>query len=57
MTTFTAPPSVIDKNLDTACATVAGEIERTGGKASLLLAFNGAVLAGLASVADEDCRL
>ncbi|WP_258573008.1 hypothetical protein [Streptomyces sp. KM273126] len=56
MTTFTAP-SVIDKNLDTACATVAGEIERTGGEASLLLAFNGAVLAGLGSVADKDCRL
>jgi len=43
--------SVIDKNLDTACATVAGEIARTDGKASLLLAFDGALLAGLASVA------
>ncbi|MGW2425597.1 hypothetical protein ACWC0C_41245 [Streptomyces sp. NPDC001709] len=42
-----------DKNLDAACASVAGEIGRTDGKASLLLAFNGAVLAGLASVADN----
>ncbi|SEB31870.1 hypothetical protein SAMN04490357_0219 [Streptomyces misionensis] len=43
-----------DQNLDTACASVASEIGRTDGKASLLLAFNGAVLAGLASVADKD---
>jgi hypothetical protein len=43
-----------DANLDAACAAVAGEISRTDGKASLLLAFNGAVLAGLASVADQD---
>jgi hypothetical protein len=43
-----------DANLDDACAAVAGEISRTDGKASLLLAFNGAVLAGLASVADQD---
>ncbi|MFF5407873.1 Pycsar system effector family protein [Streptomyces misionensis] len=42
-----------DQNLDTACASVASEIGRTDGKASLLLAFNGAVLAGLASVADK----
>ncbi|WP_331718613.1 hypothetical protein [Streptomyces sp. NBC_00289] len=41
-----------DQNLDAACATVAGVSARTDGKASLLLAFNGAVLAGLASVAD-----
>ncbi|AVH61836.1 MULTISPECIES: Pycsar system effector family protein [Streptomyces] len=54
MTTFTAPASTIDKNLDTAFASVASEIGRTDGKASLLLAFNGAVLAGLASVADKD---
>ncbi|WP_031511062.1 Pycsar system effector family protein [Streptomyces megasporus] len=52
MTTFDA--SVRDKNLDAACATVAGEIARTDGKASLLLAFVGAVLAGLASAADAD---
>ncbi|MFC9282794.1 Pycsar system effector family protein [Streptomyces collinus] len=48
--TTTAP--VTDKNLDAACATVAGEIGRTDGKASLLLAFNGVALAGLASLAD-----
>ncbi|MCP8706277.1 Pycsar system effector family protein [Streptomyces lusitanus] len=54
MTTSTAPPSAMDKNLNTACASVASEIGRTDGKASLLLAFNGAVLAGLASVADKD---
>jgi hypothetical protein len=46
-----------DKNLDNACATVASEISRTDGKSSLLLAFNGAVLAGLASVADKDLPL
>ncbi|MES5824866.1 Pycsar system effector family protein [Streptomyces sp. RG80] len=54
MTTAMAPASAIDKNLDTACASVASEIGRTDGKSSLLLAFNGAVLAGLASVADKD---
>ncbi|MFK0182144.1 Pycsar system effector family protein [Streptomyces xanthochromogenes] len=50
--TVTVP--AIDKNLDVACASVASEIARTDSKASLLLAFNGAVLAGLASVADKD---
>ncbi|MER6375308.1 integral membrane plasmid transfer protein, partial [Streptomyces mirabilis] len=54
MTTFTAPDTVTDKNLDTACTSVVNEIGRTDGKSSLLLAFNGAVLAGLASVADKD---
>ncbi|MDX3637016.1 DUF5706 domain-containing protein [Streptomyces europaeiscabiei] len=54
MTTATVPASTVDKNLDTACASVASEIGRTDGKSSLLLAFNGAVLAGLASVADKD---
>ncbi|MGW1506415.1 Pycsar system effector family protein [Streptomyces mirabilis] len=54
MPTFTAPDFVTDKNLDTACASVVNEIGRTDGKSSLLLAFNGAVLAGLASVADKD---
>lgn len=53
MTTFTVPATVTDKNLDTACASVVSEIGRTDGKSSLLLAFNGAVLAGLASVADK----
>lgn len=57
MTTFTVPASVIDKNLDTACSAVVNEIGRTDGKSSLLLAFNGAVLAGLASVADKDLPL
>ncbi|MFJ4980377.1 Pycsar system effector family protein [Streptomyces coeruleorubidus] len=46
-----------DKNLDDACASVAHEVSRTDGKSSLLLAFNGAVLAGLASVADKDLPL
>lgn len=41
--------TTIGQNLDAACATVSGEIARTDGKASLLLAFNGAVLAGLAT--------
>ncbi|MFJ9482664.1 Pycsar system effector family protein [Streptomyces mirabilis] len=43
----------LDKTLDASLATVAGEIARTDGKASLLLAFNGAALAGLASVVDR----
>ncbi|MFE7675820.1 Pycsar system effector family protein [Streptomyces albidoflavus] len=43
-----------DRNLDAACATVSGEIARTDSKASLLLAFDGAALAGLASVVDKD---
>ncbi|WSI75344.1 DUF5706 domain-containing protein (plasmid) [Streptomyces sp. NBC_01335] len=43
-----------DRNRDTACAAVTGEIARTDSKASLLLAFTGAVLAGLASIADKD---
>ncbi|MCX4799905.1 DUF5706 domain-containing protein [Streptomyces sp. NBC_01242] len=53
----TAPVSVSDRNLDAACVTVTGEIARTDSKASLLLAFDGAVLAGLASVADKDLPL
>ncbi|MFK4070510.1 Pycsar system effector family protein [Streptomyces sp. NPDC029674] len=52
--TSTVPALGIDKNLDAACASVAGEIARTDSKSSLLLAFTGAVLAGLASVADKD---
>ncbi|MFG2600721.1 Pycsar system effector family protein [Streptomyces sp. NPDC048462] len=43
-----------DRNRDAACAAVTGEIARTDSKASLLLAFTGAVLAGLASIADKD---
>ena len=41
-----------DHNLDAACAAVSIEIARTDGKSSLLLAFTGAVLAGLTSLAD-----
>lgn len=55
--TSTVPAPGIDKNMDAACASVASEISRTDGKSSLLLAFNGAVLAGLASVADKDLPL
>ncbi|MER7577473.1 Pycsar system effector family protein [Streptomyces sp. NPDC126514] len=46
--------AVTDKKLDDACAAVASEISRTDNKSSLLLAFVGALLAGLASVADKD---
>ncbi|MGY0071746.1 Pycsar system effector family protein (plasmid) [Streptomyces sp. QTS137] len=50
----TTAASITDKNLDAACAAVATEIARTDGKASLLLAFAGAVLAGLTTLADHD---
>ncbi|MFE0790419.1 Pycsar system effector family protein [Streptomyces mutabilis] len=50
----TTPEPTVDKNLDAACAAVAGEISRTDSKAALLLAFNGAVLAGLATIAGRD---
>ncbi|MCX5589572.1 Pycsar system effector family protein [Streptomyces erythrochromogenes] len=46
-----------DKNLDAACASVTSEIGRTDSKASLLLAFDGAVLAGLASLAGKKLPL
>ncbi|MCT2546256.1 Pycsar system effector family protein [Streptomyces atratus] len=52
MTTTPATPA--DRNLDAACTAVTGEIARTDSKASLLLAFDGATLAGLASIADKD---
>lgn len=52
MTTVT-PDTVTNTNLDAACTTVAAEIARTDGKASLLLAFDGALLAGLATAADQ----
>ncbi|THA28419.1 integral membrane plasmid transfer protein [Streptomyces sp. A1277] len=55
--TTTVPSPGIDKNMDAACASVTNEINRTDSKSSLLLAFNGAVLAGLASVADKDLPL
>ncbi|MEE1943050.1 Pycsar system effector family protein [Streptomyces sp. TRM 70361] len=50
--TVAIPAPSPSQNLDAACASVAGQIARTDGKASLLLAFDGAVLAGLASLAD-----
>lgn len=55
MTTPTQTPAAgtVDRNLDDALAVLAAEIARTDGKASLLLAFDGAVLAGLASVATQ----
>ncbi|MFE6629796.1 Pycsar system effector family protein [Streptomyces rochei] len=53
MSTPTTTTHLTDKNLEAALATVQTEIGRTDGKASLLLAFNGAVLAGLASLARE----
>ncbi|MFI1786192.1 Pycsar system effector family protein [Streptomyces rubiginosohelvolus] len=53
--TTTAPLTTTgDRNRDAACTGVAGEIARTDSKASLLLAFDGAVLAGLASLAEKD---
>ncbi|MFB7598369.1 Pycsar system effector family protein [Streptomyces sp. NPDC056160] len=54
MSTPTAPhTTTADTNLADALAAVTTEIGRTDGKASLLLAFDGAVLAGLASLADR----
>lgn len=50
----TTPTSRKDTNIDAAGTAVTNEISRTDSKASLLLAFNGAALAGLASVADRD---
>jgi hypothetical protein len=35
MTTATSPASTVDKNLDTACASLVNEIGRTDGKSSL----------------------
>ncbi|MGJ5899431.1 Pycsar system effector family protein [Streptomyces niveiscabiei] len=54
MTTVAPTPTEIDRNLDASLASVTTEIGRTDSKASLLLAFDGALLAGLASVADKD---
>ncbi|MGW0607793.1 Pycsar system effector family protein [Streptomyces sp. NPDC002640] len=61
MTTSTDPtiaPSAVplvdlDKNLDAACASVDAQIARCDTKASLLLAFTGATLAGLATLAGK----
>ncbi|MCL7382201.1 Pycsar system effector family protein [Streptomyces sp. 35G-GA-8] len=52
--TLTSDPG---KNLDAACAAVTSEIARTDSKASLLLAFDGAVLFGLAGLADKQLPL
>jgi hypothetical protein len=46
-----------DAALEQAVASVTGELGRTDGKASLLLAFDGAALAGLASIADQPLPL
>ncbi|MGW1353461.1 Pycsar system effector family protein [Streptomyces sp. NPDC002409] len=55
--TTSTESATITKNLDAGCADVAAEIARTDQKGSLLLAFDGAVLAGLASLADKDFAL
>lgn len=47
----------VDQNLDAAVAAVKEEVGRTDNKASLLLAFNGAGLAGLASLASNQLPL
>lgn len=52
--TTTPDTTTADRNLDAACTTVTAEIARSDSKASLLLAFTGAVLVGLASAADKD---
>ncbi|MEU9663516.1 Pycsar system effector family protein [Streptomyces chartreusis] len=51
----TATPDArgLSRNLDDACRDVDATIARTDSKASLLLAFDGAVLAGVASLADR----
>ncbi|MGW1412118.1 hypothetical protein ACWCPY_39890, partial [Streptomyces sp. NPDC002403] len=55
--TASTESATMNKNLDIGCADVAAEIARTDQKGSLLLAFDGAVLAGLASLADKDFAL
>lgn len=49
-----SPAPGIDKHTDDACAAVSAEIARTDSKAALLIAFVGAVLAGIGSVAGND---
>lgn len=51
---MTAAPDQTHAGQDAACDAVSSEIARTDGKASLLLAFDGAILAGLASLADAN---
>ncbi|MFJ9412457.1 Pycsar system effector family protein [Streptomyces sp. NPDC101393] len=53
----TALPATTDQNLNTTLARVATEIGRTDSKASLLLAFDGAALAGIAGLADKPLPL
>ncbi|WJY43213.1 DUF5706 domain-containing protein (plasmid) [Streptomyces sp. P9-2B-2] len=55
--TITAPNPDIDKNLDATLASVNAQISRTDSKASLLLAFDGAALAGIASLVDKPLPL
>ncbi|MFI7246375.1 Pycsar system effector family protein [Streptomyces qinglanensis] len=50
----TQDPAAQDKAVDAACANVTTELARTDTKASLLLAFDGAALAGLAALVDSD---
>ncbi|MFD7667775.1 Pycsar system effector family protein [Streptomyces sp. NPDC059788] len=60
MTTTSEPPTGTHRtstNLDSACASVPAEIARTDSKASLLLAFDGVALAGLAGLADKKLPL
>ncbi|MDK0524837.1 Pycsar system effector family protein [Streptomyces sp. ML-6] len=52
--TASTESATMNKNLDNGCADVAAEIARTDQKGSLLLAFDGAALAGLASLAEKD---
>ena len=52
--TTTVPAVSEETNLDAVCTAVTAEVARTDGKASLLLAFDGAVLAGLATAADTN---
>ncbi|MFF8696767.1 hypothetical protein ACF08W_31595 [Streptomyces sp. NPDC015144] len=49
--------ATVNRNLDAGCADTATELARVDGKASLLLAFDGALLAGLASLADKPLPL
>lgn len=44
-------------NLDAACSAVSTELGRTDNKAALLFAFDGAVIAGLVSIADKNFPL
>ncbi|WP_069766728.1 hypothetical protein [Streptomyces sp. LUP30] len=58
MTTFTAPAIGIDKNLDTACAAVTSEINRTDGEASLFFKLlEGRIDWSMVSVDSTPCRV